>query len=471
MFKVKNLAIAALLTVASVGSIYAADSSSSSSEYPADSSSTGRTVSITQISAVSQSNLSDETQEGTTSSRSRTITFRGQSYVISDLLCSAIEYLFGPRTAPALQVYFPQQRYGLKIGSASSTILTALQAHPAMKRGQDLLTSVAQQYNTIASTTGKQSTAVVLPVSYDMRSIMGAIANSSVLFPMRNQGALGSCTAHAGAGAIGFCELRDQIVAKGLSPSSVTTSNITPVNLSPLFLYYYERANDTQSGGVTVDNGANMEDIVYTLVNNGVCPETDWPYSDAKSGAFPPPYTQIPFTQQPSVTAITDAQQNIDKDIQGANLNQKNILSSVVTAQVTGSGTALLTNIKQFLAANHPVVFGVRVYSSFESSAVQKTGIIPLPGSTEKLLGGHALMLVGYNDNANYNMYKNVVSYNSRGKKVTQSQLITGYFTFRNSWGTGWGNQGYFSIPYDYITDTSLTYGIYMISKVSTTKS
>lgn len=87
--------------------------------------------------------------------------------------------------------------------------------------------------------------------------------------------------------------------------------------------------------------------------------------------------------------------------------------------------------MKQTLATGYPFVFGFSVYESFESHTVAKTGIVPMPNKTEHLLGGHAVMAVGYDDN-----------------KQT--------FIVRNSWGTTWGNQGYCYMPYDYLSNPTL---------------
>jgi len=70
---------------------------------------------------------------------------------------------------------------------------------------------------------------------------------------------------------------------------------------------------------------------------------------------------------------------------------------------------------------------GFYVYDSFMSKNVSKTGIMPYPNTKrEKLLGGHAVLLVGYN----------------KTKKV---------FIVRNSWGTNWGDNGYFYMPFDVV--------------------
>jgi C1A family cysteine protease len=88
--------------------------------------------------------------------------------------------------------------------------------------------------------------------------------------------------------------------------------------------------------------------------------------------------------------------------------------------------------MKGCLASGFPFVFGFTVYESFESPEVAKTGHAPLPGPTEQAIGGHAVMAVGYDD----------------------SQQT---FIVRNSWGTGWGMQGYFTLPCAYLSQPSLS--------------
>ena len=91
-----------------------------------------------------------------------------------------------------------------------------------------------------------------------------------------------------------------------------------------------------------------------------------------------------------------------------------------------------LSQFKACLASGYPFVFGFGVYESFESDAVAKTGVAPLPGHGEKLLGGHAVPAVGYDDAA--------------------QRLIV-----RNSWGKGWGQAGYFTLPFAYLTEPNLS--------------
>ena len=57
-----------------------------------------------------------------------------------------------------------------------------------------------------------------------------------------------------------------------------------------------------------------------------------------------------------------------------------------------------LRQMRQCLAEGYPFVFGFSVYEAFESDEVARTGKLNLPEPSEKQLGGHAVMAVGYDD-------------------------------------------------------------------------
>jgi C1A family cysteine protease len=167
------------------------------------------------------------------------------------------------------------------------------------------------------------------------------------------------------------------------------------VDLSRLFIYFNERAME---GTVGEDSGAQIRDGVKTLVQYGVCPEKEWPYK----------ITQ--FTKKPSAPCYKDAANH----------------------QVTSYHRVIgLDQMRQCLAEGYPFVFGFTVYTAFESAAVAKTGVLNVPQKSEKSLGGHAVCAVGYDDQA-------------------KTVLV------RNSWGADWGMAGYFTMPYDYISNNNL---------------
>jgi C1A family cysteine protease len=94
------------------------------------------------------------------------------------------------------------------------------------------------------------------------------------------------------------------------------------------------------------------------------------------------------------------------------------------------------------LASRSPIVFGFSVYESFESARVARSGVVSLPADGEPLIGGHAVLAVGYED---------------RSER----------FLVRNSWGPDWGRRGYFSIPYDYLTNSELAGDFWAIYAVA----
>ena len=193
--------------------------------------------------------------------------------------------------------------------------------------------------------------------------------------PVENQGAIGSCTANALVGALEFLEL------KGGCPL---------VDLSRIFVYYNERVIE---GTVKEDSGAFLRDGIKSLAKQGVCPEKEWPYRVAG------------FTRKPNRKCYSDAKKH----------------------QITSyHRISTLDDMRTCLADGFPFVFGFTVYEAFESAAVAKSGVLNLPGPKEKVVGGHAVMGVGYDD--------------------TQKQFI-----IRNSWDTDWGMKGYFTMPYDYL--------------------
>jgi C1A family cysteine protease len=102
--------------------------------------------------------------------------------------------------------------------------------------------------------------------------------------------------------------------------------------------------------------------------------------------------------------------------------------------------------MKGCLASGYPFVFGFTVYTSFEGQQVAKTGIVPMPASDEKSVGGHAVMAVGYDD-------------------------ASREFLVRNSWGTDWGLNGYFKMPYSYLTTAKLASDFWTIRGVDQTVS
>ena len=220
------------------------------------------------------------------------------------------------------------------------------------------------------------------PNTVDLRIYCSAI---------EDQGNLGSCTGNAIAGAI---ELMDKKNGRNL-------------DVSRLFIYYYERLLE---GTVNYDSGAYIRDGIRACYTYGAPVESLWPYNISK------------FRTAPTQAAITDA--------------AKRKVTSYQRADNFAAVLDALTN-------GYPVVVGFSVYSSFESPSVARTGVMPYPNtSREQLLGGHAVLIVGYNK--------------------TNSTFIV-----RNSWGPRWGDNGYFYMPFQVIQNTSMSSYFWVIKSIS----
>jgi C1A family cysteine protease len=172
---------------------------------------------------------------------------------------------------------------------------------------------------------------------------------------------------------------------------------------SRLFIYYNERVIE---GTVDFDSGAQLRDGIKTVASQGVCPEPEWPYDIEK------------FTQKPPARAYKDAA--TDRAISYQSLIQD------------------LNQMKGCLASGYPFIFGFTVYESFETLVVAESGHAPLPGPRERPIGGHAVMAVGYDD-------------------------AKQWFLVRNSWGSRWGLEGYFTLPYAYLIQPVLASDLWTI--------
>ena len=211
-----------------------------------------------------------------------------------------------------------------------------------------------------------------------------------------NQGAIGSCTAHAATGIVEYYQ---------------RTFRDRAFHGSRRFIYKTTR-NLMQVKG---DTGAYLRNTMGALVLFGVPHEKYFPYTDKKERVDEEPSAFI-YGMADNFEAL----EYFCHDPKGANK----------------PGSEVLYTVKKYIAAGAPSMFGFYGFPSFGHSNV--AGGIPFPGNNEKAQWGHAIVACGYDD-------EKVI------KNTKTGQSTKGALHIRNSWGTEWGNKGYGWLPYDYV--------------------
>jgi C1A family cysteine protease len=186
---------------------------------------------------------------------------------------------------------------------------------------------------------------------------------------------------------------------------------------SRLFIYYNERSTENTVGSRAYGNHgapAYMRDCIKVVADLGFCAEHEWPYDQTAYDTRPPD-----SAYQSALAHRSCEYYRIAQDL------------------------ALL---RACLAEGFPFVCGIRVYRSFLAPQARATGAVPRPGPGEALVGGHAVAVVGYDDAARQ-------------------------FVVRNSLGTGWGDRGHGSLPYEYLSDPRHAMDFWTLRKVTETES
>ena len=161
-------------------------------------------------------------------------------------------------------------------------------------------------------------------------------------------------------------------------------------DISRLFVYYNERDLE---GTIDSDAGASIRDGIKVLCREGYCTEALWPYIEDKFNVKPP--------------------DDCYEEARHHTISVYRALNSI-------------TDMQCCLAEGYPFILGISVFDNLESDDVAKSGILSMPEDSESSLGGHAVLCVGYN-------------------RLNRTFLI------RNSWGSDWGQNGYFTVPFDYL--------------------
>ncbi len=221
-----------------------------------------------------------------------------------------------------------------------------------------------------------------------------------------------------------FPEIVDQCNIESCVPTCISTiyyyltmkqANYSNFRISRLYLYYQVRKlyNDINN-----DNGSTIFDCINILHTDGVIPEFFYPYNHS----------------------------NLYK-------NPENFLEKYAKCcKCLGFESVKRYQVKNKLLMDYPIICGIKIFKNINNDEIKKTGIISINENNNKnnnednnednLLGGHCIILVGFDDN-------------------------TRYFKFINSWGNKWGDNGFGYLPYEYITNKYLSDEFYILKQVT----
>jgi C1A family cysteine protease len=215
-------------------------------------------------------------------------------------------------------------------------------------------------------------------------------------------------------GQLGSCTGNGVAAVLEHTESKQGQGSVTP---SRLFIYYGERVIE---GTVAQDSGAQIRDGIKVVASEGAPPESDWPYDIAK------------FAEKPSAAACEAAKQH-------EAIQYLRILPGT-------AGAPIRSPIQEGL----PVVFGFTVPARFESATwAPASEYLSLPAAGEENIGGHCVVVVGWD--------------------FSLKKFPVNVFEIRNSWGPGWGDNGYFWMDARWLEEPSrgLSSDFWVIDKVA----
>jgi C1A family cysteine protease len=222
-----------------------------------------------------------------------------------------------------------------------------------------------------------------LPSSLDWRSNGG-----NFVTPIRNQSSCGSCWAFAATAALESATL------------IYSNSPDTNLNLSEQVMVSCGVSGSNDAGGC---GGGYISYASDHIRNTGLPLETCYPYTAT------------------------------DGNCGSACANWQSSAYKIASWSWVATTAPTVDAIKNALSEHGPLVTTLRVYEDFYDYI---EGVYSYVSGA--YLGGHAVLLVGYNDNERY-------------------------FIVKNSWGTWWGEDGYFKIAYSEVNGTT-QFGDYTIA-------
>jgi hypothetical protein len=206
-----------------------------------------------------------------------------------------------------------------------------------------------------------------------------------------SQGELGSCVAQSICAGI---RLRNRKINSDQTLLSRWTlgSKVPEITPSRLGLYWHARIEEGLPSNM--DTGSTIHSGLLSVEKFKLFDESLWPY-DVKKFSLEPPINTFVEASKYKVVEYSKVENN-------------------------------LLMLKHMLSQGYPIACGIVVYPSMMTHSVLVSGTVPMPSVREKTIGGHAILLVGYDDD-------------------------TSTFLFQNSWGTVWGDSGFGRLTYDYV--------------------
>ncbi|MFC1565022.1 C1 family peptidase [candidate division KSB1 bacterium] len=220
-----------------------------------------------------------------------------------------------------------------------------------------------------------------IPASLDLR-------NSGIITPVKDQGNFGSCGIFAGVSVF-------EALIKKETGKTVDLSEQHVINYSP----------DWRSSGIS------SLDVLKFMKENGIVLEDALPYEAAKTDSSP--LEDFDYKLTDCISVVVDKMPLQEKII----------------------------SLKKAILEYGPVATTMNLFDSLQ----RYTGGVYMVGGSDREIGGHWVVVVGWSDDNNI---KN-----------------GGCWICRNSAGPEWGEEGYFRIAYGEsgIDDYYFCYGIYKI--------
>lgn len=195
--------------------------------------------------------------------------------------------------------------------------------------------------------------------------------------PVLDQKTIGACAVNACANTLNF--LRAQ-------------RGHVDCRVSRMFLYYNVRRHVMKVTDLEEDTGCNLRDACKATAKFGACDEALWPYVKKKLHVEPPAHLYHHAKRSPQCKYMRVPQ--------------------------------TLPHIVSCLLHGNPIVAGITIFSNIHD--VKNDGRLDMPREGDGVLGGHGVIVCGYDMNARR-------------------------FRLQNCWGSSWGDRGFFTVPFDFI--------------------